>query len=165
MKWMAFRGASVEEIEKIYRRGLDRFVRAATAIAGSESRGSDAVQDAFASAVRARRSFRGDVPLEAWIWRIVINAAHRVRGDVYEGAELDDVFAPSTNGNAVEDLAVRRWVAALPERQRHVVFLRYFAGLDYRGIATALEIEVGTVSATLAAAHTALRRSIQEVER
>jgi DNA-directed RNA polymerase specialized sigma24 family protein len=36
------------------------------------------------------------------------------------------------------------------------VFLRYYADLDYRSIAEALEIEVGTVSATLSAAHTAL---------
>jgi DNA-directed RNA polymerase specialized sigma24 family protein len=43
--------------------------------------------------------------------------------------------------------------------------LRYFADLDYRSIAEALEVEIGTVSATLAAAHAALRRSIQEVER
>ena len=57
------------------------------------------------------------------------------------------------------------WVAALPERQRLAVFLRYFADLDYRSIATALDIEVGTVSATLAAAHAALRRAYTEAVR
>jgi RNA polymerase sigma factor (sigma-70 family) len=60
---------------------------------------------------------------------------------------------------------VRVWVASLPERQRLVVFLRYFADLDYRSIATALEIETGTVSATLATAHAALRRSYEEALR
>jgi RNA polymerase sigma factor (sigma-70 family) len=55
-------------------------------------------------------------------------------------------------------------VRALPERQRLVVFLRYWADLDYRSIAAALEIEVGTVSATLNAAHATLRRSLQEVQ-
>ena len=42
-------------------------------------------------------------------------------------------------------------IATLPERQRLVVFLRYYADLDYRTIADALEIEVGSVSATLVA--------------
>jgi DNA-directed RNA polymerase specialized sigma24 family protein len=42
--------------------------------------------------------------------------------------------------------------------------LRHFAGLDYRGIAAALDIEVGTVSATLSAAHQALRRVMREEE-
>jgi len=79
--------------------------------------------------------------------------------------ELDDVLVAGENGSAETDLGVRRWVAALPERQRLMVFLRYFAGLDYRSIAGALEVEVGTVSATLAAAHDALRRSTKEVER
>jgi RNA polymerase sigma factor (sigma-70 family) len=62
-----------------------------------------------------------------------------------------------------QDATVRAWVAALPERQRIAIFLRYFADLDYRSIATALEVEVGTVSATLGAAHATLRRSFQEV--
>jgi RNA polymerase sigma factor (sigma-70 family) len=56
-------------------------------------------------------------------------------------------------------------VAALPERQRLAVFLRYYADLDYRAIAQVLGIEVGTVSATLSSAHRALRRSLEEVER
>jgi RNA polymerase sigma factor (sigma-70 family) len=60
---------------------------------------------------------------------------------------------------------VRAWVASLPERQRLVVFLRYFADLDYRSIATALDVEVGTVSATLATAHAALRRAYEEAVR
>ena len=59
---------------------------------------------------------------------------------------------------------MRAWVASLPERQRLAVFLRYF-NLDYQSIAIALEVEVGTVSATLATAHAALRRSYEEAVR
>jgi RNA polymerase sigma-70 factor (ECF subfamily) len=159
------RGASVPELERLYRRDLPRFVRAATAIVGDEALARDAVQEAFASAVRARRSFRGDVALEGWVWRIVTNAALEVRRRRPDESEFAEEHAAGANGHPVEDLAVRRWVAALPERQRLAVFLRYFAGLDYRAIAAALEVEVGTVSATLSAAHAALRRSMQEVER
>jgi RNA polymerase sigma factor (sigma-70 family) len=54
-------------------------------------------------------------------------------------------------------------VQTLPERQRLAVFLRYWADLDYRAIAEVLEVELGTVSATLSAAHQSLRRSVQEV--
>jgi RNA polymerase sigma factor (sigma-70 family) len=72
---------------------------------------------------------------------------------------------PSSNGLPEQDATIRAWVAALPERQRLVVFLRYFADLDYRSIATALDVEVGTVSATLATAHAALRRSYEEAVR
>jgi DNA-directed RNA polymerase specialized sigma24 family protein len=43
--------------------------------------------------------------------------------------------------------------------------LRYYADLDYRAIADVLGIEVGTVSATLSAAHQSLRKRLQEVKR
>src|SRR5260221_2052400 len=59
--------------------------------------------------------------------------------------------------------SIRTWVAALPERQRLAVFLRYYADLDYRAIGTVLGVEVGTVSATLSAAHTTLRRDRKSV--
>lgn len=162
---MGSRPASVADLEAVYRSDLSRFVRAATAIVGDEATATDAVQEAFASAVRSRKSYRGDVPLEGWIWRIVVNAALQLRRERTTEPEPDEWLVAEPNGHPVEDVAVRRWIAALPERQRLAVFLRYFADLDYRGIAAVLEIEVGTVSATLAAAHSTLRRSIQEVER
>ena len=51
----------------------------AAAIAGDRELGRDAVQEAFAAAVRKRRSYRGDGTLEAWVWRIVVNAARDAR--------------------------------------------------------------------------------------
>lgn len=162
---MGSRGVSIGELEAVYRRDLPRFVRAAAAIVGDQAGGADAVQEAFASAIRSRRSFRGEAPLEGWLWRIVVNAALALRRQRRFEPEPDEPMLAVENGQPVEDLTVRRWVAALPERQRLTVFLRYFADLDYRAIAAALDVEVGTVSATLSAAHTALRRSMQEVER
>jgi RNA polymerase sigma factor (sigma-70 family) len=53
-------------------------------------------------------------------------------------------------------------VAALPDRQRLAVFLRYYADLDYAAIATALGVERGTVSATLSAAHHNLSSKLKE---
>jgi RNA polymerase sigma factor (sigma-70 family) len=163
---MGTRGADIAELEALYRGLLPRFVRAATAIVGDESLGTDAVQDAFVRAVRERRSFRRDVPLEAWVWRIVTNSAldARARRRRHSESGGDVLEFSAANGRPESDAAVRAWVAALPERQRLAVFLRYFADLDYRGIAAVLEIEVGTVSATLSAAHRALRRSFEEVQ-
>lgn len=166
MAEMASSGTTVEALESLYRAGLPAFVRTAAAIVGDEGAGSDAVQEAFAQAVRKRASFKGDAPLEAWVWRIVINEANALRRrrvrELRSAAEL--AAEPSANGHE-RDAAVRVWVAALPERQRLAIFLRYFADLDYRSIAAALDIEVGTVSATLANAHAALRRSYEEAMR
>jgi RNA polymerase sigma factor (sigma-70 family) len=53
-------------------------------------------------------------------------------------------------------------IAALPERQRLVLFLRYYADLEYAAIAETLGIGLGTVGATLNHAHAALRRRLEE---
>ena len=164
---MAVRGATVDELESLYRAGLPRFVRAAAAIVGDEATGRDAVQEAFAQAVKKRASFKREAALEAWVWRIVINEARalrRKRGLDNQGVTTNG-SGPSTEQLGDRDGMVRSCVASLPERQRHAVFLRYFADLDYRSIATALDVEVGTVSATLASAHTALRRAYEEAVR
>jgi RNA polymerase sigma factor (sigma-70 family) len=150
------------EIESLYRDRFADFVAVAASIVGDREAARDAVQDAFASAVRSRRRFRRAAPLEAWVWRIVINAARKKRD-----REARQAFsAPSANGSSSEphelsELGVR--IAALPERQRLVLFLRYYADLDYRSIARVLGVTSGTVSASLHAAHAALRRTLTEV--
>lgn len=153
-------GALVCELEELYRRKYEHFARVAAGIAGDVEAGHDAVQDGFASLLRGRRAFRGDAPLEAWAWRAVVNAAGKARAHRLE-TMADIADTPSTNGTVAESATIRRWVAALPERQRLAVFLRYYADLDYRAIATALDIEVGTVSATLSSAHAALRKQLE----
>jgi RNA polymerase sigma-70 factor (ECF subfamily) len=162
---MATKGATVKALESLYRVGLAHYVRAAAAITGDEATARDAVQEAFVQAVRHRASFRGEASLDAWVWRIVINETLVLRRRRVFELERGAAFAEPLSNNHVpdHDARVRAWVAALPERQRLAVFLRYFADLDYRSIAAALEVEVGTVSATLAAAHTALRRTFEEV--
>jgi RNA polymerase sigma-70 factor, ECF subfamily len=164
---MAARGTTVEALESLYRADLPRFVRMAVAIVGDDAAGMDAVQEAFAQVIRKRASFKSEAPLEAWVWRIVINEALALRRRRAPEVEWDSesTIGPSTDHLSEQDATVRMWVASLPERQRLAIFLRYFADLDYRSIATALEVEVGTVSATLATAHAALRRSHEEAMR
>lgn len=163
---MAREGSLTGELETLYRLRYMRFLRVAAAILGDEASGHDAVQEGFAQALREQQSFRRDGSLDAWVWRMVVNAAlaaRRRRVARREAPEAAEV--PSANGNAADEGSVRSWVAALPERQRLAVYLRYYADLDYRSIAEALDVEVGTVSATLSSAHQALRRSLEEVER
>jgi RNA polymerase sigma-70 factor (ECF subfamily) len=155
------RGASVADLERVYRADFSRFVRVATAVAGDEESGADAVHDAFVQAVRNPRSFRGEGPLEAWLWRMVVNAAKKRAGRP-QTAETDRAQAEGENGFGDP---VRSLVAGLPERQRLALFLRYYTDLDYESIATTLGVTTGTVGATLNAAHAALRSSLKEARR
>jgi RNA polymerase sigma factor (sigma-70 family) len=162
---MARSGPLTAELETVYRLRYRQFLRVATAILGDEASGHDAVQEGFSHALREQSSFRSDGPLEAWVWRMVVNAALADRRRRVARRETPEVAeAPSGNGRASSKGSVRAWVASLPERQRLAVYLRYYADLDYRAIAETLGVEVGTVSATLSSAHQALRRNLEEVE-
>ena len=147
------------ELESVYRGEFTRLVRVASAITRDEAVGVEAVQEAFGRLLRARRRYRGEGPIEGWVWRAVVNEAKRFA--VREREQREIVEPPSSNGTTSADGATRALIGALPERQRLAIFLRYYADLDYRTIAAALEVEVGTVSATLAAAHQTLRRAME----
>jgi RNA polymerase sigma factor (sigma-70 family) len=152
----------IAELERLYRARYRQFVRVATAIAGEEA-AHDVVQETFVRAIRLSSSYRGEGTLEAWLWQVLINSARAARRPSVLASSFDVPETSVGNSHPEEDLGVRAWVVSLPERQRLAVFLRYYADLDYRSIATALGIELGTVSATLSAAHTSLRRSLKEV--
>jgi DNA-directed RNA polymerase specialized sigma24 family protein len=145
----------LDELEAIYRSRLPELRRVATAIAGDRELGCDAVQEAFATAVRKRRSFRGAGTLEAWVWRIVVNAAR----DARRRKAPAPAFEPAGNGHAPT-----LPLDVLTQRQREIVFLHYYADLDYAAIADALAISPGTVGATLTAARKTLREAFEEVQ-
>lgn len=157
--------STIAALGRLYEQRYHRLLRVAEAIVGDADLAHDAVQEAFARAIRSRRTFRGQGTLEGWVWRTVINTARNARRDMPPPAsELSELLAdPPANGRGAHDEFVRALIAALPERQRLVLFLRYYADLDYDRIAATLEVKPGTVGATLSQAHAALRRHLQEV--
>jgi RNA polymerase sigma factor (sigma-70 family) len=146
------------QIESLYRADFRRFERVARAVTGDRESALEAVQEGFADALHHAGQWTARGPLEGWVWRCVVNRARKARPRRSVELPPDEVRTNSDHEDG--DLRVR--LAALPERQRLVVFLRYFAGLEYREIAAALEIETGTVSATLHAAHANLRTGYEE---
>ncbi len=146
------------QIESLYRAHFRQFVRVARAIAGDRDSALEAVQEGFADALRHADQWAGRGPLEGWVWRCVVNRARKARPR--RAFELPADERRTDGGHDDSELGVR--LAALPERQRLVVFLRYFADLEYREIAAALGVETGTVSATLHAAHANLRTAYEE---
>jgi RNA polymerase sigma factor (sigma-70 family) len=154
-------GADTNALETLYRERYEDFLRIARSITLDDASARDAVQEAFARAIRSRHTFRGESALDGWVWGIVVNTARSARPAAPLTLVVDEPAAVAVDAD--DGASFRSWVAELPERQRLVVFLRYWADLDYRSIAEALGIEVGTVSATLNAAHAALRRSLKEV--
>lgn len=151
----------LQRIETLYRGSYAAYYRVAFGMLRDRERAHDAVQEAFARAVRKRSGFRGSGSLRGWVWRSLTRIC------------LDEIRAPQprahsepSDARTIEaDESVRAAVAALPERQRWTIFLRYYADLSYEEIAETLEVERGTVAATLHAAQKALLPAIKEVAR
>jgi DNA-directed RNA polymerase specialized sigma24 family protein len=144
------------DLEQLYRARRPEFCRAASAIAGDRALGEDAVQEAFAKAVRKRRSYRGRGSLEAWVWRIVVNAARdarRGRRPLLGVCERAEEASSNGHGSSLP-------LELLTDRQREVLFLHYYADLDYATIAEALGISAGTVGAILSGARRVLRQAL-----
>jgi RNA polymerase sigma-70 factor, ECF subfamily len=153
----------VAAIEHAYRDGYRRFLSLALGMLGDVDRARDAVQEAFAHALRSRGDLRQAESLHTWLWRIVVNVCRVEKR--HPLAALDERYELAANGHPGDWSDVRAVIAALPDRQRLVLFLRHYADLDYETIAQVTGIERGTVAATLHAAHQKVRDALTEVPR
>ena len=147
-------------LERIYRERYLGFRNALATITGDQESARDAVQEAFARALKSRSGFRGEGALEAWVWRIAIRAALGLRGELPTAA-LNGAVDPRLVDPA-RDPELAEALQQLSPRRRLIVFLRYFADLSYEQIADACGVTEGTVAATLAQALAALEETLTE---
>jgi RNA polymerase sigma-70 factor (ECF subfamily) len=157
-------GADAATIALLYERQFRGFLAGAYAVVGEAEAARDVVQEAFARALREQGRFRGDGPLEAWLWRIVLNSARdmarRSRFADLSAHELAEIASLGGETSNASDL--REELRNLPERQRLAVFLHYYADLPYAEVAELLDVAPGTVAASLNAARKTLRHKIKE---
>src|SRR5919197_682456 len=105
------RSAERRQLEALYRSRLDDFLRIAASIAGDEAAGQDAVQEAFAHALRSLHRFRGEAPLEAWVWRIVLNAARDRRRTPSPEVAPDHAETASAESHERAESEFAGWIA------------------------------------------------------
>jgi RNA polymerase sigma-70 factor (ECF subfamily) len=144
-------------LEQLYRARFAGFCDALATVTGSRESARDAVQEAFARALRKRSQLRREESLAPWVWTTALRIAHDSRPR-RRGAQID-VEGPTflePDRDSELDAAIR----SLPPKRRTIVFLRYFADFSYAEIAEACDVSEGTVAATLAQAHEALRDAL-----
>jgi len=142
--------------------------RVAVAITADRDEAADVVQETYVRAWERLGELRDGAASLGWLCRIARNVAHdrrrswwsRVRAPLGDaalsvasppGAAADEALAAAESA-----LAVRRALAALPEKHRAVLALREVEGMAYEEIALALGVPVGTVESRLHRARTAL---------
>lgn len=139
-----------------------RLVAAVGLTSGSRPAAEDAVQEAL---IRAwERSEKGEEidSLERWVTTVALNLARsglrRIRSERRARARLAStaVGEPPT----ADRVDVDRSLAVLPRRQREVAVLRYYLQLSTREVASALELDEGTVKSTLFRARAALAQAL-----
>ena len=126
----------------------------------------DMVQEAFLRAWSAIPSFRGG-SFKAWIVRILVNhvMGERRKTRIQETPLLEDVASVPDRGEELvlqeeECKRIRGALEDLPQEQKEVVVLRYYAGLSLSEIARAMGCRQGTVKSRLHRAMDRLRRTL-----
>ncbi len=160
----------------------DMLYNTAYRVLGDPALAADATQEAFISAFRKLKSYRGG-SFKAWLLRIVTNACYdELRR---QKRRPSTPLEPMTEND--EEMQNPRWLAdpsASPEEQvetfeleqaiqdcienlppdfRAVVVLTDIQGLDYKEAASVLKKPLGTIKSRLARARTRLRDCLQAV--
>jgi len=158
----------------------DSLFNTALRIMGDEESAADATQEAFLSAFRAIKSYRGG-SFKAWLLRTVTNACydelrrHKRRPSVPLEPESDDgeemetprwladpSLSPEAEAEADElEHAIQHCLEALPVEFRSVVVLSDLQGMDYKEVAIAVRVPLGTIKSRLARARLRLRECLQ----
>ena len=171
---MRARDGDTAAYERLVSRHAQVAFRVACVLSGSAADAEEAAQDAFVKAYRALGRFRVGSPWRPWLLSIVANearnrrraAGRRARVHMRAAEEVPVApAAPSTEAAvlvAERDATLRAALAALPERDREVVYLRYFLDLGEAEMAAALDCRPGTVKSRLSRALDRLRATMEE---
>jgi RNA polymerase sigma-70 factor (ECF subfamily) len=137
---------------------LDSLYGTALRLTRNEADAQDLVQDTYVKAFRARRQFKADTNLKAWLFTILHNNyRNRRRDSGRDPVEIDsdrvELAAPADPGESPEEHLLRGVMEAdlqaaldaLPEAFREAVWLRDVEEFPYAEIAEMLGIPVGTV--------------------
>jgi RNA polymerase sigma-70 factor (ECF subfamily) len=139
-----------------------------TRITGDLYAAEDILQEATLAAWRHLPSLRDGAAFRPWFTAIAVRLARRYlraehRRCKTPGAAADPSPCEHDHAGKVTDaLWVTQALAALPERHRQVVILRYWADLTSREIGKALGLRPGTVRYLLLQARKMVRDRIGE---
>ena len=171
----AARRGEVESFNALVRLYEGRVYNLCYRMLGDADSAADAAQDAFLSAFRNLRSFRGG-SFRSWMLRIATNTCYDVlrarkrRPSVSLDADAGDEEDSSPlqiadHAEAPDEFALRRELAVaiqrglthLPEEQRVILILSDIQGMAYEEIAQITNTNLGTVKSRLSRGRARLR--------
>lgn len=165
----------VEAFGELVRRYQDRLYNAVYRFLGNADDARDVVQEAFLSAFRALRKFRGRSQFFTWLYRIALNLAVDWKRRDKSLRALTEALGDLSRRESVtspdwylrrmeEDERLQQALAKLSTEHRLVLVLRDIEELSYEQIAEVLDIPIGTVRSRLHRARLELRQLLQKLE-
>lgn len=173
----AIRAGDRKAGERLVARHHDSLFRYLYRTVGSTYLAEELLQQAWLSVLEHLDQFRpasdgGTYAFKAWLFRIATNKANdhwRSRGrerNAHEGMRLvkdDEAPDASTGINASEQHAkLRAAIEELPEPQKQVVTMRYYAGMKFCDIAEALGCPLNTALGRMHKATQKLKKVMEE---
>jgi RNA polymerase sigma-70 factor (ECF subfamily) len=143
--------------EGLYQSLRPNLIRALVAATGAYEGTEDAVQDAFA---RALRTDPGQISnVEGWLFTVALNCLRRSRrrSRLFRPFKRDQISSTRELDAALARNDAVQALQALPERDRTLLVGKYYVGLTQEGLSKALGIPRGTVSAAISRATARLR--------
>lgn len=159
-------GDEVDGLDALYAASYRRLVVQMYAICGDLSDAEDAVQEAFITAIRKRRTLRSVHNPEAWIRTVALRRLHhgwRHLAVVRRHQAAASAPSPSFEVGP-EHVALMTALRQLDAPHREVVVLHHLADRSVAEIADDLGIAVGTVKSRLSRARTRLGELLIETE-
>ncbi len=136
--------------EALVLRHQDRVYRIALGLVGDPQDAADAAQEVFLRAYTGLGGFRfGAAPL-TWLTRVARNVCSELRRKQRPGAGDPDGLAAGDAPHGLhyaEQRRLRRWLDALPVRQREAVVLRILEEMSVTETARVMGCREGTVKA------------------
>ena len=174
----------VDAFETLVRRHEKRMFNIAYRVIGNYDEACEIVQDAFISAYKNIKGFKGEAKFSTWLYAICINLSRnrlkQLKTRRYrEGRSLDDPIMtpdgeiaadpPSGEPSALDRLEARDvqqkvqlCINALDAEFREVIVLRDIQGFSYEEISAMLKVPEGTVKSRLFRAREAMRACLQD---
>ena len=155
----------MEQAEAVRTEDVDalrpRLLRAAMRLGHAPNEAEDLVQETLLAFVRGADRFEGRASLYSWLYRVLVNR----HVDLLRARDRDRRIprAPAAPAPDAHELAhVRATLARLPEREHHVLVMRFFEELPYDEVARALDVSVGTAHALAFSGLQRLRALLEE---
>lgn len=150
------RSGDAQAFGVLVRRYQKRIFRLAFHLVRSGAEAEDVTQETFVRAYQALDRFDGRSEPFTWLYRIAVNlclnrvSAKRLETEPIESDRFEDTSLEDPGAELMRTeraAAVRRAIAALPDKQRAALILRVYHDLSHRQIADVLGSSVGAVKA------------------